>query len=68
MSFVIPLFHHGEIIHLSINALDEVELWVEYGWNYMKFHPNSTTNSTTYIPLIINAITTARWKSGTSNN
>ena len=41
---------------------------MELGWNYVKFHPNSTTNSTTNIPLIINAITTARWKSGTSNN
>ena len=39
MSFVIPLFHLGEVIHLSINALDEVELWVELGWNYVKFHP-----------------------------
>ena len=34
MSFVIPLFHLGEVIHLSINALDEVELWVELGWNF----------------------------------
>ena len=33
-----------------------VELWVELGWNYMKFHPNSTHNSTTYKHLIINMI------------
>ena len=34
-----------------------VELGVELGWNYMKFHPNSTYNSTTYKHLIISMIT-----------
>ena len=34
MSFVIPLFHHREVIHLIINVLVEVELWVELGWNF----------------------------------
>ena len=34
-----------------------VELGVELGWNYMKFHPNSTYNSTIYKLLIINMIT-----------
>ena len=68
MSFVIPPFHHSEVIYLSISVLFEVELWVELGWNYVKFHPNSTHNSTTNNPLIIKAITTARWKGGTSND
>ena len=35
MSFVIPPFLLSEVIHLSINALDEVELVVELGWNFM---------------------------------
>ena len=43
-----------------------VELWVELGWNYMKFHPNSTHNSTMYNILIIKNITPTRWKGGTS--
>ena len=64
MSFVIPLFHLGEVIHLSINALDEVELWVELWWNYVKFHPNSTPNSTLNNLLIIKAISASRWKGG----
>ena len=34
-----------------------VELGVELGWNYMKFHPNSTHNSTIHKLLIINMIT-----------
>ena len=34
-----------------------VELWVELGWNYMKFHPNSTHNPTIHKLLIINMIT-----------
>ena len=34
-----------------------VELWVELGWNYMKFHPNSTYNYTIHKLLIINMIT-----------
>ena len=41
---------------------------VELGWNYVKFHPNSTHNSTIYNRLIINMITTPRWKGGTSND
>ena len=48
--------------------LGMVELWVELGWNYVKFHPNSTHNSTIYNSLIINMITTSRWKGGTSND
>ena len=48
--------------------LYKVELWVELWWNYMKFHPNSTHNSTTNNLLIIKAITTPRWKGGTSND
>ena len=35
-------------------------------WNYMKFHPNSTHNSTMYNILIIKDITPMRWKGGTS--
>ena len=34
-SFVIPPFHRAEIIVLSVNVLGVVELWVEYGWNFM---------------------------------
>ena len=34
MLFVIPLFHLSKAIHLSINALDMVELQVELGWNF----------------------------------
>ena len=45
-----------------------VELWVEYGWNYMKFHPNSTPNSTLCKPLIIRAVTPMRWKGGITND
>ena len=41
---------------------------VELGWNYMKFHPNSTTNSTLSKPLIIKAVTVLRWKSGIRNH
>ena len=33
-------------------------------WNYMKFHPNSTPNSTILIFLIIKTIATPRWKGG----
>ena len=53
MSFVIPPFHHREVIHLSFNTLDKVELGVELGWNYVKFHPNSTYNSTSPNTLIL---------------
>ena len=39
MSIEVPPFHLRNVIYLRINMLDKVELWVEYGWNYMKFHP-----------------------------
>ena len=35
LSFVIPPFHLDIAITLIINSLCEVELWVEYGWNFM---------------------------------
>ena len=34
MSFVIPLFHLGGVMYLSVNILDMVELWVELWWNF----------------------------------
>ena len=34
LSFVIPPFHHREVIHLIISVLGKVELWVELGWNF----------------------------------
>ena len=64
MSFEVPPFHPWVIIYLIISALDKVELGVEYGWNYVKFHPNSTPNSTSHNPLIIITITAPRWKGG----
>ena len=57
LSFVIPPFHLVVVITLIIKGLLVVELVVELGWNYMKFHPNSTYNSTTYKHLIISMIT-----------
>ena len=48
--------------------LGMMELWVEYGWNYMKFHPNSTPNSTSDKPLIIRVVTMRRWKGGITND
>ena len=66
LSFVIPPFHLGIVITLIINSLCKVELWVEYGWNYMKFHPYSTHNSTLYNTLNIKHIAFLRWKGGTS--
>ena len=56
------------VTSLIINGLSKVELWVEYGWNYMKFHPNSTPNSTIRNSLIIRAMTTPRWKGGITND
>ena len=56
------------VTSLIINGLSKVELWVEYGWNYMKFHPNSTTNSTTSNTLILIVITPPWWKSGITND
>ena len=41
---------------------------MELGWNYMKFHPNSTHNSTMYKPLIIRVVTPPRWKGGITND
>ena len=35
----VPPFHLTDVITLVINRLDRVELWWNYGWNYMKFHP-----------------------------
>ena len=64
MSFVIPPFHLDEAIRLITNVLGMVELWVELGWNYVKFHPNSTPNSTLSNVLILRRITTPRWKGG----
>ena len=34
----------------------------------MKFHPNSTPNSTLDKPLIIRVVTMRRWKGGITNN
>ena len=48
--------------------LDRVELWVELGWNYMKFHPNSTHNSTSPNTLNIKHIYCPRWKGGITND
>ena len=39
LSFVIPPFHLSVTTILIVNALCVVELVVELGWNYMKFHP-----------------------------
>ena len=68
MWFEVPPFHLRGVIYLRINMLGMVELWVELWWNYVKFHPNSTHNSTIYNSLIINMITTSRWKGGTSTD
>ena len=53
MWFEVPPFHLRGVIYLRINMLGRVELWVELGWNYVKFHPNSTHNSTLPNTLII---------------
>ena len=53
---------------LIVSMLCEVELWVEYGWNYVKFHPYSTHNSTLHKPLIIKAVMPPRWKGGITND
>ena len=68
MWFEVPPFHLRGAMYLRINMLGRVELWVELGWNYVKFHPNSTYNSTIYNRLIFNMITTSRWKGGTSTD
>ena len=64
--FDIPPFHLEVVIVLIISGLPMVELWVEYGWNYEKFHPYSTRNSTISNVLIIRCITPLKWKGGTS--
>ena len=64
--FDIPPFHLDVVIALIISDLPMVELWVEYGWNYEKFHPYSTRNSTLYNTLNIKHIAFLRWKGGTS--
>ena len=64
MRNVIPPFHLGVAIVLIIKKISMVELVVELGWNYMKFHPNSTPNSTLSNVLILKVITFRRWKSG----
>ena len=64
MRNVIPPFHLGVDNVLIIKKISMVELVVELGWNYMKFHPNSTHNSTILIFLIIKTIATPRWKGG----
>ena len=46
MSFVIPPFHHREVIYLSIRALDEVE-----GWNYISTFYFLVKNSRKYVNL-----------------
>ena len=68
MSFVIPPFHLDDAIRLIINVLGMVELWVELGWNYVKFHPNSTHNSTMPNALFIRRIASSRWKGGITND
>ena len=65
--FVIPPFHLRMVTALIINGLSKVELWVEYGWNYMKFHPYSTHNSTIPNTLTLNTIIYAWWKGGITN-
>ena len=67
LSFVIPPFHLRIVTTLIINGLSKVELQVELGWNYMKFHPYSTHNSTTPNTLTLNTIIYARWKGGITN-
>ena len=53
LSFEVPPFHLAVVIALIISELFEVELGVELGWNYVKFHPNSTYNSTSSNALIL---------------
>ena len=53
LSFEVPPFHLAVVIILIIKGLFVVELWVELWWNYVKFHPNSTYNSTSSNTLII---------------
>ena len=64
--FVIPPFHLCMVIIVIIKRLRVVELPVEYGWNYMKFHPYFHHNSTLSNTLNVRYIDYQRWKSGTS--
>ena len=64
----VPPFHLRKVICLIFRVLYKVELWVEYGWNYIKFHPYSTYNSTLRKLLIIKVITIPRWKGGITND
>ena len=68
MRNVIPPFHLGVAIVLIIKKISMVELGVELGWNYMKFHPYSTHNSILDKPLSIKDITMQGWKGGITNN
>ena len=68
LSFEVPPFHLAVVITLIINGLFVVELWVELGWNYVKFHPNSTYNSTLSNILTLKYITPPRWKSVITND
>ena len=61
---VIPPFHLWCVKLLVISKIGMVELWVELGWNYMKFHPNSTYNSTYFILLIFNMLSMRWWNGG----
>ena len=45
-----------------------VELRVELGWNYMKFHPYSIHNSTSPNTLNIRHIYYQEWKGGITND
>ena len=56
------------VTSLILNGLSKVELWVEYRWNYMKFHPYSTCNSTIPNTLILIVITPPWWKGGITND
>ena len=53
---------------MSISVLDVVELVVELGRNYMKFHPYSTHNFTLGKPLIVRMVTMRMWKGGITIN
>ena len=53
LSFEVPPFHLAVVIALIIKGLFVVEFVVELGWNYVKFHPNYTCNSTSFNTLIL---------------
>ena len=48
--------------------MDKAASRIRLRWNYMKFHPYSTHNSTTSNTLILIAITPPWWKSGITND